>query len=162
MISLTLIMLLTGALLTSYLFIVRGDRSLHNYAEMNGYTRKLLEQLGGDLRAATDVANFTSTSLTLSVPTNTTATAVEDVTWEYDEVAKTVTREDANGIATLARDVQSFAFYYANSNNVATTSLVEVKQVQLTLRMVRNVALATTSEYVVSAQFTMRAKSTAH
>jgi hypothetical protein len=37
-----------------------------------------------------------------------------------------------------------------------------VKQVQLSLRMLRLVAGAITSEYVISAQFTMRAKSTAH
>ena len=66
------------------------------------------------------------------------------------------------GIVTLARDVHTFAFFYANGNNVETASLVEVKQVQLSLRILRLVASSITSEYVISAQFTMRAKSTAH
>ena len=138
LISLGLVMLLTLALLTSYVFIARGDRSLANYGEMNAQARKLLEQLGRDLRSATDVTNFTATSLSLTVPTNVAATA------------------------TYARDVQVFAFYYTNSNNVQTTSLVQVKQVQLSLRMLRLVASSVTSEYVISAQFTMRAKSTSH
>jgi len=162
LISLTLVMLLTLALLTSYVFIARGDRSLQNYGEMNAQARKLLEQLGQDLRAATNVTNFTASTLTLSVPTNTTGTTTQDVTWDFNSVAGTVTRQDNTGIATLARDVHEFSFYYANNNNVATTSLVEVKQVQLSLRMLRLVAAAITSEYVISAQFTMRAKSTAH
>lgn len=162
LISLTLVMMLTLALLTSYVFIARGDRSLQNYGDMNAQARKLLDQLGQDLRAATDVTDFTVSSLTLSVPTNTAGTATEDVIWDYDSVAGTVTRQSGAQTTTLARDVHTFAFFYANGNNVQTTSLVEVKQVQLSLRMLRLVASAVTSEYVISAQFTMRAKSTAH
>ena len=161
-ISLTLVMLLTLALLTSYVFIARGDRSLQNYGDMNSQARLLLEQLGEDLRGATDVTNFSVSSLTLTVPTNPSGTATQDVIWDYDCAAGTVTRQDLANTRTLARDVQSFAFFYANSNNLQTTSLVEVKQVQLSLRMLRLVASAVTSEYVISAQFTMRAKSTAH
>lgn len=160
--SLTLIMLLTLALLTSYLFIVRGDRSLQNYGEMNAQARKLLEQLGGDLRAATDVINFTATNLILALPTDLASTTTQDVTWTFDSVSSTVTRQDLSGTKTYARDVNTFAFFYANGSNVQTTSLVEVKQVQLSLRLLRLVASSVTSEYVISAQFTMRAKSTAH
>ncbi len=155
-------MLLTLALLTSYVFIARGDRSLANYGEMNAQARKLLEQLGRDLRSATDVTNFTATALSLTVPTNVAGTATEDVIWSYDSTSSTVIRQNSSGTATYARDVQIFAFFYTNSNNVQTTSLVEVKQVQLSLRMLRLVASSVTSEYVISAQFTMRAKSTSH
>lgn len=162
MISLTLIMILTLALLTSFVFIARGDRSLQNYGEMNAQARKLLEQLGQDLRAATDVTNFTVTTMTITVPTNRFATATEDIIWSYDAVTATVTRQSTSLTTIFARDVNTFAFYYANGNNVQTSSLVEVKQVQLTLRMLRLVASTVTSEYVISAQFTMRAKSTAH
>ncbi len=162
LISLTLVMLLTLALLTSYVFIARGDRSLQNYGDMNSQARKLLEQLGADLRGATDVADFTVSGLTLTVPTNVAGTTTQDVIWDFDSVSGRVTRQDSAGTVTLARDVQTFAFFYANGNNVETTSLVEVKQVQLSLRMVRLVASSITSQYVISAQFTMRAKSTAH
>ena len=67
-----------------------------------------------------------------------------------------------NEIPISLRDIESLNFAYFNLLNTATTSLVEVKQVQLSLRMVRLVALARTSEYVISAQFTMRAKSTSN
>jgi hypothetical protein len=162
MISMGLMMLLGLALLTSYVFIARGDRSLTNYGDMNSQARKLLEQLGSDLRSATDVTDFTASTLTLTVPTNTTATTTQDVVWSYDSSAGTVTRLDNTGSKTLARDVQTFAFFYANGNNLQTASLVEVKQVQISLRMLRLVASTITSEYVISAQFTMRAKSTTH
>ena len=162
MISLTLMMMLTLALMSSFVFIARGDRSLQNYGDMNTQARKLLERLGEDLRAATDVSNFTAETLTLTVPTNPAATATQDVTWDFDSVSATVTRQDNSGTVQYAQDVNTFAFYYANGNNVETTSLVEVKQVQLSLRMLRLVASTVTSEYVISAQYTMRAKSTAH
>ena len=162
MISLTLIMMLTLALLTSFTFIARGDRSLTNYGDMNSQARKLLEQLGQDLRGATDVVDFTSSTLTLTVPTNTAATATQTVVWNFDSLDGTVTRLDNSGTKTWARDVEVFSFYYYNGVNAATTSLIEVKQIQLSMRMLRLVASTITSEYVISAEFTMRAKSTTH
>lgn len=155
-------MMLTLALLTSFVFIARGDQSLQNYGDMNAQARKLLSQLGEDLRSATDVTNFTASSITLTVPTNTAATTTQDVIWDFSSVTGTVTRQDATTTATMARDVHTFSFYYANGNNVQTTSLVEVKQVQVSLRLLRLVASSVTSEYIISAQFTMRAKSTSH
>ncbi len=101
-------------------------------------------------------------AISFTVPLTPAATTTQDVTWDYNLVDHTVTRQDNSGTATLARDVDTFSFYYANGNNAQTTSLIEVKQVQLSLRMLRLVALSITSEYVISAQFTMRAKSTAH
>lgn len=162
LISLALIMLLTLALLTSYTFILRGDQAVSNYASMNAQARQLLEILGNDLRTATDVTNFTASSLTISVPTTPAATTTQDVVWSYDSAAATFTRQDPATTKIYARDISTFAFYYTNGNNVQTTSLVEVKQVQVSLRMLRLVASSVTSEYVISAQFTMRAKSTSH
>jgi type II secretory pathway pseudopilin PulG len=162
LISLGLMMMLTLALLTSFVFIARGDRSLTNYGDMNSQARLMLERLGADLRSATDVTNFNSTSLTLTVPSNPAVSATHDVVWSYDAGSRTVTRQDTSTTTTYTRDVETFSFYYANGNNVATTSLVEVKQVQVSLRMLRLVAGTITSEYVISTQFTMRAKSTTH
>lgn len=162
MISLSLIMLLTLALLSSFTFIARGDRSLANYGEMNAQARLLLERMGADLRSATDVTNFSATSLTLTIPANPAVTSTVDVIWTYDAVTRTLTRQQSSSSRIYARDVDTFAFYYANGNNVQTASLVEVKQVQLSLRMLRLVASTITSEYVISTQFTMRAKSTTH
>lgn len=161
LISLTLVMLLTLALLTSYVFIARGERSLVNYGEMNAQARKMLDLLGDDLRMARDVTNFTSTSLSLKLPTSLTdTTATQTVTWDYVSASGTVTRTVGATVTTLAKDVNSFSFYYTNNSNAVTTSLVEVKQVQLAMRMQRLVASAITSEYVISAQFTMRSKKT--
>lgn len=162
LISLGLIMMLTLALLTSYVFILRGDQSVTNYGSMNAQARQMLEVLGNDLRTAVDVTDFTASSLTLSVPTTAAGGTNHDVVWEYDSNTATLTRQDASLTKIYARDVQTLSFYYTNATNVQTASLVEVKQVQISLRMLRLVASSVTSQYVISAQFTMRAKSTAH
>jgi Tfp pilus assembly protein PilV len=66
LISLGLMMMLMLALLASFTFIARGDRSLTNYGDINAQARIMLERLGADLRSATDV------------------TATHDVIWSYD------------------------------------------------------------------------------
>ena len=65
------------------------------------------------------------------------------------------------GVSTIyATDVTSFVFTYYNTAGVAPGNDVELKQIQLSMRLYRTVQSAATSEYVTSAQFTLRAKST--
>ena len=66
-------------------------------------------------------------------------------------------------IRILAPVQEVFAYLRDPMNNAEwLPGMVEVKQVQLNLRMLRLVASTITSEYVISAQYTMRAKSTAN
>ena len=162
MVSVSLMGMLTLAILTSHVFLARGERSLTNYGDMNGQARKCLDQLGRDLRSATDVTDFTTTYVSLVVPTNQTATTTQPVLWSYNPTSRTLVRQDSVNSVIMARDVDTLTFYFCDGNNAQTTSLVTVKQVQLSMRLLRLVAGTITSEYVISAQFTMRAKSTAH
>ena len=160
-VAMTLLGLLMTAVLSSFVFILRGERSLANYTEMNSEARMMLELLGRDAKSAVAVTNFTVTSLTLVVPTNTSGGTTE-VTYEFDAAADSLVRETGGQTTTLVEDVEDFAFRYLNSNNVVTSSLAELKQVQLSLRILRTVSRASTSQYVISAQYTLRAKPTAH
>lgn len=161
LVATTLLGLLLTAVVGSYVFLLRGQQSLHHYAEMNADSRALLELLSRDAKSATAVTNFTSTSLTLTVPQDTAGHTV-DVTYEFDAAAGSFIREAGGTTTTLATGVESLGFRYFNSNNAATTSLAELKQVQLSLRLVRAIAFAYSSQYVISAQYTLRAKPTAH
>jgi hypothetical protein len=96
----------------------------------------------------------------IKVPADSTATTWQDVTWAYNATTRTVTRT-VGGVATVyAKDVTSFVFTYYNTAGVAPGNDVELKQIQLSMRLYRTVQSAATSEYVTSAQFTLRAKST--
>lgn len=152
---------LMAAVLSSFVFMLRGEQSLANYTTMNSEARQLLELMSRDAKSAVAVTNFTSTSLTLTVPSNKSG-GTTDVTYEFDAGTNSFIREIGGATRTLVSDVDSFAFRYLNSQNSVTTSLAELKQVQLSLRIVRTVSLATTSQYVISAQYTLRAKPTAH
>lgn len=162
MIASTLCAMLILAATVSFVYILKGERSLANYSEMNGKARKILEQMGRDFRSCGDVpaGGFSSTSVTLKAPTDTSGTAWQNVTWSYDSSNSTVSRT-VGGVATVyATDVSSFSFTFYNINGVAPSNDVELKQVQLSMRILRNVASIITSEYVISAQFTLRSKST--
>lgn len=159
--STSLLGLLMTAVLSSFVFLVQGEQSLANYNSMNADARELLELLSRDAKSATDVTNFTATSLTLTVPVNTSG-GTQDVTYEFDAATDTCVREAGGTERTLVRNVSGFTFRYLNSNNAVTTSLAELKQVQLSLRIVRRVSFTSNSQYVISAQYTLRAKPTAH
>lgn len=161
LVAVTLLGLLISSVLGSYVFLLRGQQSLAHYTTMNSDARALLETLSRDLKSAVGVTNFTATSLTLVVPQN-TAGATAEVTYEFDSLDGVFTREVGGQSVPLATGVVSLGFTYLNGNNVVTTSLVELKQVQLTLRLQRAVALALTSQHVISAQYTLRAKRTTH
>jgi prepilin-type N-terminal cleavage/methylation domain-containing protein len=163
LIATTLASILTLACLTSFLYTIRGERSLANYGEMNQKARVLLEQMGRDFRSAGDVpaGGYSTTSVTLKVPTDTTGTAWQTVVWAYDAAHSQITRTDATGTAKVyASNVASCSFSYYNTSGNTPSNDVEVKQIQLSMRMLRSVESAQTSEYVISAQFTLRAKST--
>lgn len=157
----TLFGLLIAAVLSSFVFILRSERSLANYTEMNAEARGMLELLGRDAKSAVAVTNFTATRLTLVVPTNTSGGTAE-VTYELDAAAGRLVRATGGQATTLVGDVGDLVFRYLNSNNAVTTSLAELKQVQLSLRILRQVSRASTSQHVISAQYTLRAKPTAH
>jgi type II secretory pathway pseudopilin PulG len=161
LVAVTLLGLLMTAVLSSYVFLLRGQQSLAHYTTMNADARDLLEILSRDLKSAVGVTDFTPTRLTLVVPQD-TAGATAEVTYDYDPIGGVFTREAGGAARPLATGVVALGFTYLNGNNVVTPSLVELKQVQLTLRLERSVALALTSQHVISAQYTLRAKRTTH
>ncbi|MBI3885423.1 MAG: prepilin-type N-terminal cleavage/methylation domain-containing protein [Opitutae bacterium] len=161
MVATSLLAILTAAVLSSFIFILRAERSLANYAEMNTQARRFLELLGRDARSATDVTNTTATAITMSVPANLSGTT-QAVTYAYDASAGTVTRSVAGVATVLVKNVSTLTLNFLNSSNTATTSLVELKQVQVSMHILRTVQQATTSEYVISAQYTLRSKAVSH
>lgn len=161
LVSTSLLGMLMAAVLSSFVFLLQGEQSIANYNSMNADARELLELLSRDAKSATTVTNFTAQSLTLTVPLNTTG-GTQDVTYEFDAATDSCVR-DAGGVRrTLVPNVGDFTFRYLNGNNSITTSLAELKQVQLSMRIVRRVSFSSNSQYVISAQYTLRAKPTAH
>lgn len=162
LVSVSLASMLSLAAITSFLFTLRGERSLANYGEMNARARMVLEMMGQDFRMAADVPSgtFNSSSVLIRLPTDATAATLQDVTWSYDATAETVSRTVGGATTVIASDVTSFILTYYNTAGAAPGNDIELKQIQVSMRFLRQVQSATTSEFITSAQFTLRAKST--
>ena len=87
MVAVGLSTIILGAVLSTFLMIVRSGMRSSNYSTMEAETRRAFEQLGIDARMANDfTATFTSgeiTSFTLTIP-NIDLTATSQVTYGYD------------------------------------------------------------------------------
>lgn len=161
MISAAIASVLILGTINVFLHIMRGDLALANYSEMNRQARGVLEQMSRDFRGAADISSCSASGVTVLVPETPAATTWEQVRWAYDPNTQQVTRTLPDGTSTVvARNVRTFAFSYYNTSGVATAAPVEMKQIQLSMHIVRFVQQTTTSEYVISAKFTLRAKST--
>lgn len=161
MVASSLFSILSVAVLSSFVFMLRAEQSLANYNLMNAQARNVLEVFSRDAKSASDVTNFTASTITLSVPLDTVGTT-SAVIYTFDSDAGTVVRTAGGVSTTLVTNINTFAFRYLNSLNAVTTSLAELKQVQFSMLLVRTVESAKTSQYVISAQFTLRAKPVSH
>lgn len=155
--------LVLAGVLTSYTMLARSGTRAVNYSMMESQTRRAFEQLGGDLRMASDIDWNSATSITLTVPNNYTTTGNE-VTYAYNSGAKTFTMSPAPGGASgssyiLTRDVSSLTFSRYTRNNTAATTDASTKRVQLSISTRREAGGAATTETISSASFTMRNKS---
>ena len=157
MVTLTLLMLIMGSLITSYVFIMKSTYGLGNYVDMNTQTRIGLEKFGRDIRMATDIFTISSTKIDFDIPNS--AGGSTAIRYEYDPTDKTLLRVQAGtggGKKVILRDVQRFALKYFTHTGGTTANLLAVKKVQIDLTMRRNVLALENTNHVTSAQFMMR------
>jgi prepilin-type N-terminal cleavage/methylation domain-containing protein len=171
MIGATISSFVLSAVLTTFLFMGRSGANVQNYNDMEQQARTALEFFAEDTRQASGVVWNSTSSLSLTVVTNT-------VTYVYDSTTSKFTRTVVNSggttisTRTLITGITSgsFAFSaYKISDGVNPISLASAtdrtsangttKQIQLSLectRSNRTVVAATNS--VLSARFILRNK----
>lgn len=173
MVAATLSTLILGGVLSAFLFIGRTGFSSSGYSEMEAQIRRGLDTFANDARMASGIHWNSSQSITLTLPTSTSATT--QVTYAYDAGATGDTAAcfyrvigDASSTATrrvLVRDVESdfsFARYKLEQNGVtdnAATNDLETKLIQINLHVARAaVTVGTTSQTSRSARYLLRNK----
>lgn len=160
-------MVLAGTL-SAFLMLSRNGVVAANYSQMESGARRALEEFSQDVRMASDVTWNSSTSLTLTVPNNYTATG-NLATYAYDSgssgsTARTFYRMPGDASATnaktvLARDVNSFAFARYNRLDAAATTNPETKRIKVDMQLrISGGAAATTTQTAISASFILRNK----
>ena len=157
MIVMTLSVVLGGALISAFGFVMRGSFAIANYAEMTSDGRRGLEIFARDVRQARDLTAFTDTSLTLLL--SPPGAAPYEVIYRYNPNTQFFEREEDGDVRVLMRDVQDdFRFSRFNILQEETDNNPETKQLHLRLSMVKRVIARDTSEKVISARYIMRNK----
>ena len=154
--------MIMAAVLGSLVFIARSSFSVANYSMMNSESRMGLEIFGRDVRNGENIKpGFSSTEFTVQVPK--TGGGFDEITYVYrpNSSDRAFVRIDSNGEESLMTGVEDLNINYYNLQAGPATVPLEVKQIQLQLKLVRNAVALQNTEKVVSARFILRNKEVA-
>lgn len=157
-------MVLAGVLST-FLMLGRSGTNVAGYSTMESQSRRALEELGQDLRMASDVVwnGTSSSSITLTVPDNYTSTG-NQVTYAYDSVTKDFYRQpgdvsSSSSKTILIQNVSEIEFKRFDRLDNPTTSRSATKRIQLELQVrTQSKTVADATDNVLSASFILRNK----
>lgn len=172
MVSAVLASFILLGILQTFLMIGRSGYNAGNYCIMEAESRRAMETFSEEVRMARNITWNSATSITLSIPTATSATY--SVTYAYDSSTTGATAQCfyrvLGGTSStaprriLVRNVTSFAFQRyklvtGSTSNIAANDL-ETKQIQLTLQTtMQGVTTAAATNAVLSARYILRNKS---
>jgi hypothetical protein len=150
-------MMIMTAVFSSLIFISRSCVATSDYADMDRQARTGLDVFAREARMASGVANFTATSVRLTVPTGAGSYNVD-----YAYVAGDRTFYRAYGTSdqsALITGVDTFVLRRFTLLQAEATNDLETKQLQIELRAVRSGgARAFASNNVISARYILRNK----
>lgn len=155
LVATTLSSLVFAALFSAFIFMGRSTLGISNYSSMNTESRFGLEIFGRDMRSAENIAEgFSSTGFTIVVPN------AGEVTYRYDadHPDRPLFRRDDEGEQAIMTGVEELNFRYFDLQAEAATVPIQVKQIQLQLKLVREAINIENTEKVVSARYIMRNK----
>lgn len=156
MVAMSLGLMISAAVLSSFGFIGRSSLGIAHYSNMNSESRNGLEHFARDVRAAQGISGFSETNLTLHVPDS---GGIRQTTYRYNTDTKAFERvNDAGDVEKLMSHVEEFIFRRYNVLQSEASNDLETKQIQLQLKMVRPVLQRETSDKVISARYIMRNK----
>lgn len=161
LVGMTLSGFLLAGVLTSFLFIGRSGQNLANYSDMEAEARSGLEVFAQDVRQASAITWNSANSVTLRVDS-------ADVLYAYDTSTHILSRQGS----PLITGITSFELIGYNITGALVTASADLttsagrtmagkitKQLQISLSASKkNVTVATATNTVLSARFTLRNK----
>ena len=159
LIAMSLSVMIASVLMGAFLFIGRSTVAIYNYSEMNDQSRRGLEVLGRDLRAGAGVlSGYNENNFTVQV--RQADGSLLNVTYNYSPNApdSPLTRTANGETTTIMSSVDDLSFHYFNLQAEPASVPLEVKQIQLRLKLVRYVIGLENTEKVVSARYILRNK----
>ena len=153
-----------GAVASMLLFGAKSTAIIGNYADMNRYDLRTLDQMTMDIRQAAGVVSCTSTQLQLNA-VDMTSGATNTLTYTYSPNAGTLTRAYSGATNTLLTGIVtnsfSFTMYQRNPiggsiSNYVTTNIAICKIVQIAWNCSRSIMGIGETESVQSTQVVIR------
>ncbi|EDY83142.1 hypothetical protein VDG1235_2766 [Verrucomicrobiia bacterium DG1235] len=154
----------------SLLFLARGAASIGNYHDMNMRSRLMLDRFASDARMAVDVNLASGTTVSLDVYNS--SGGLDTVVYTYNSTTLMFSRilypDGDLSVAVpdvILNDVEELEFTYFNmiydsstKELEETTSLLEIKEIQLEALMKTSALNAVNTNQIISARYMMRNK----
>ena len=159
---------LTGVLATT-VELARSSMRVTHYADMDMQVRRAFEQLGVDLKAASNLTWNSATDITVTVPRSDGTSEQFTYAWSSStetfyrvpgasSASYTGRRDLIRGIPSAANGGTGLAFARLDSGGNATSSDAATKRLQISLTVSRNVGTAAKTRTVAATVFTLRNK----
>lgn len=161
--------ILLTAVLATTVEMARSSVRISNYADMDLQVRRAFEQLGVDLKAASNLTWNSASDITVTVAKSDGTTT--QVTYAWNSTTETFfrvpgtssasftgRRDLVRGIPSSANGGTGLAFARLDSNGNATTSDAATKRLQVTFTVIRGVGTAAKTRTAAATVFTLRNK----
>ena len=153
MVALSIFIILTAILTTSFILFLKSTVIMRNYADMTVQSQQFLENIGYEMRIAEGVRTASNNQLSIDIPT---ASGLETVEYTYNPNDQRVTREQDTVLRPVLSNVMEFNFRYFNFDGELTTSQPEIKEVQIEASMVKKVLFLENTNHLISSRNMMR------
>ena len=144
------------AVMTTFLFLGRSGVNIQNYNDMESQSRQALEQFAQDVRQASAITWYSSTSVLLTVDSS-------PIIWVYD--SNTLYRRSSTGTRRMISGIATFNFkaYTITGTELSLADLAaagrQTKQLQISLEAQRtSTTVARATNLVLSARYILRNK----
>jgi prepilin-type N-terminal cleavage/methylation domain-containing protein len=154
--------MILGAIVVAHTLSLRSFRAIENYQELHSQGRLAIDHFARDMRAAYDISSFTSTAITVKVPTtfDNRGNVVSDKTVSYTLSGGALYRNDSStgNNSMLATNIHSLSFALYDRVGNPTALLSTAKGVQVNMNLRKTVVGVVQSEEFISARLEMRNK----
>ena len=149
-----------AAVLSSSFFVTKGLQSVSYYSQIHGDGRRIVNNFSRDVRAASAVDSFSSSSVALTIPTSfsSSGTVLTNKTVTYWVSANKLFRSDSSVSQTnlVVTNISQLTFSLYDMGGTNTVSLSAAKEVQVDMTLRKFVMNLAKSEFSGSARLAMR------
>ena len=163
LIAVFMMTLIVAAILSTFSAVTRNFKAASNYGMIHREGRKVVDLFAKDFRAASDVTNWSTNSITLVVPIsfNSSGAITNSKTYTYELVGRHVNRCDADlwpKKTRIADDVDTLTFTLYDRVGQSTSLTTICKGCQLDIKLRDSVMSMQETEDYLSGRLVMRNK----